>query len=121
MTPAPDSRLAAVFEGLIAPAVASEGGRWPRQGTLLFVVGSEAWTVRLGDGEQPVLPGAHGDADLVLSLSERALAGLLEGTLDIGAAIAAKTVGYRGDLGLLESLGRMLAGPRRAHDLRGGA
>lgn len=115
-----ETSLTAIFEGLIGPAVAREAERWPRRGTLLFVVGSEAWTVRLGGGERAVERGAHGEADFVLSLSERALRGLLKGDLDLDRAIAEKSVGYRGDLGVLESLGRMLAGPQRPHDIRGG-
>ncbi len=121
VTPEANRSVDAVFDGLIGPRIKAAGAAWPRRGTLLFVVGTSAWTVRLGHGEPPVERGAHGEADLVLSLSERALAGLLEGSLDLDAALAAKTVGYRGDLRLLESLGRLLAGPGRAHDVRGGA
>lgn len=120
MASAEHPAIAAVFEDLIGPAVARAGSGWPRAGTLLFVVSADAWTVRLGGSAPGVSHGAEGEADLVLSLSERALYDLLDGTLDLDAALAAKTVGYRGDLGLLESLGRALTGPQRSYDVRGG-
>jgi hypothetical protein len=115
-----DPAIDAVFEGLIGPAV-TRASDWPRQGTLVFVVGQDAWTVRLGGKKPAVERGVHEEPDLVLSLTARALQELLDGTLDVERAILERAVGYRGDLSVLESLGRMLAGPRRPHDVRGGA
>lgn len=104
------------------PRVARErAARFPAlAGTLSVVVEHEAWTLRLHDVEQPVTRGGSPGADLALYLSAEAFAQLAAGTLDVERAVAARAVGFSGDLRALEQLGRLLQGAGTSVDVRTG-
>jgi len=100
------------FFDVALPAIAArrEAAFGSLRGTIsVAIAGDGAWTIHLGDLERPVTNGATPEADLTLFLTEQAFGHLLDGALDLDAAVERKAVGYRGDLGLLEKLGFLLS------------
>lgn len=69
-----------------------------------------AWTIRFGDPEVPIAPGADAGADLKLDATEGAFAAFIEGTLDAAGAVKRREIAFSGDLRVLERLGYFLAG-----------
>ena len=85
------------------------------RGTIVFAVSEAgAWTVHLGNRDQPVTDGACAQPDLSLYFSSEAFARLLAGQLDFDQAIEKRAVGYEGDLMLLEKLGYLISAGRDA-------
>ena len=89
-------------------------------GTLSVVVEHEAWTLRLHDAAEPVKRGGTPGVTLALYLSAEAFAALADGTLDLERALAARAIGYSGDLRALEQLGRLMQGATTSVDVRTG-
>ena len=89
-------------------------------GTLSVVVEREAWTLRLHDAARPVTRGGAPGAELALYLSAQAFEQLADGTLDLERALAARAIGFSGDLRALEQLGRLLQGASTSVDVRTG-
>ncbi|MBN2358839.1 MAG: SCP2 sterol-binding domain-containing protein [Deltaproteobacteria bacterium] len=69
-----------------------------------------AWTIRFGDPELPIAPGADAAADLKLDVSAAAFGAFIEGTLDAADAVGRREISFAGDLRVLERLGYFLAG-----------
>lgn len=84
---------------------------------ICVVVDREAFTLTLHD-EARVRAGGDPSAPFQLFLSTSAFARLLDGTLDLEAALKHRQVGYRGDLRVLEQLGRLLSGAGSTVDIR---
>lgn len=75
--------------------------------------GQGSWTVALGNIEEPITRGLVGKPDLVVWYSDAAFAAFLDGTMDARAVIKSGDFSARGDVQLLEKLGRLLL-PNRA-------
>ncbi|MBK6687011.1 MAG: hypothetical protein IPG45_21265 [Deltaproteobacteria bacterium] len=77
------------------------------RGTLAFKVkGEGAWTVRLGDLQEPVHEGFARDADVKIWFLGDAFRRFLDGTL--ASRPTAREVILNGDPGVLERFGRLL-------------
>ena len=89
------------------------------RGDVVFAVAEQgAWTVQLGNQQQPVRDGASEDPSLSLFFTSEAFARLLDNRLDFDQAIERKALGYRGDLSLLEKLGFLLSGRGNADSVQ---
>lgn len=90
---------------------------FPALGTkICVVVDREAFTLQLHDGV--VAAGGDPWAGFQLFLTRAAFDRLLAGTLDVDDAIARRAVGYRGDVRVLQQLGRLLSGAGSSVDVR---
>ena len=101
--PAVARKRAHFFPALAAPAC--------------IVVEDRAWTLTLHDDAQPVRAGGDPGAPFQLRLSAPAFAALVDGTFD-PAEGSAPGVAYRGDVRVLEQLGRLLFGAVNSVDAR---
>ena len=109
------------FEEQLPRLARARGALFPAlAGTLSVVVEHEAWTLRLHDVTEPVRKGGTPGAELALYLSAEAFAALAAGTLDVERVLAARAIGYAGDLRALEQLGRLLQGATTSVDVRTG-
>lgn len=67
-------------------------------GVMTIVVrGKAKWTIRFGDQERPLEPGAAKDADLTVAFVPSAFEAFINGTLDPHRALATGKVKTRGD------------------------
>lgn len=90
---------------------------FPALGTkVCVVVDNEAFTLQLHEGT--AVAGGDPWAGFQLFLTGSAFDRLLAGTLDVDDAIARKAVGYRGDVRVLQQLGRLIAGAGSTVDVR---
>ncbi len=82
-------------------------------GVLAFEVrGAGDWAVHFGDVMNPVTKGKAEKFDLFLSFTPAAFTGFVDGTLDLGAAIASKDIVAKGtNFMLLESFGDLINPP----------
>jgi hypothetical protein len=102
------------FEHQLPARAAAEVGRlFASEGSIAFKVDDAAWTFRFGDVE-PVVARFDRDAPLQLWFTAASFSALLDGSLDIGAAVTAGSVKARGQLSLLENFGRFLQDDKAA-------
>ena len=97
----------AYFFDEVLPALARERARaFPALAQrACVVVDTRAWTLDLHDAAAPVRDGADREAPFQLWLSGEAFKALVDGRVD---DVVPPRVGYRGDVRVLEQLGRML-------------
>jgi hypothetical protein len=80
-----------------------------QQGTVAFHVrGKGRWTVRMGNLEEPVVPGLADDAELTLWFSPDAFEGFVKGSLDVAGSLERNEIAFDGDAALLERFGLLL-------------
>lgn len=72
------------------------------------IEGQGSWTVSLGNIEEPIARGLVGSPDLAVWYSEAAFAAFLDGTMDARAVIRSGDFSARGNVQLLEKLGRLM-------------
>ena len=98
------------FDVVIPSAVVRDVERFIcMHGSIAFkVVGAGAWTLRLGDLEQPVSPGFNARAELKLWFTERGFERFLSGQGKAGRMVYDRDVAYDGDRNLLQDLGLLL-------------
>ncbi len=90
---------------------------FPALGTkICVVVDHEAFTLQLHEGI--AVGGGDPWAEFQLFLTRASFDRLLAGTLDVDDAIARKQVGFRGDVRVLQQLGRLIAGAGSSVDVR---
>lgn len=80
------------------------------------VVDQEAFTLQLHDGI--AVSGGDPWAQFQLFLTRAAFDRLIAGDLDVDDAIARRHVGYRGDLRVLQQMGRLISGAGSSVDVR---
>ncbi len=88
-----------------------------QDGILSFdITGVGQWTFTFGI-EEPISPGLAEDAGLKLTFTQAAFEKLVDGTLDVLAAVQKREVSAKGrEFILLENFGRILRPPQK-HDL----
>jgi hypothetical protein len=84
------------------------------------VEGSGAWTVQLGNLDEPITRGLVGTPDLAVWYSARAFQSFLDGTMKPREVIRAGEFIASGNVRLLEALGKVLAAPRGPLGIRVG-
>jgi hypothetical protein len=116
VTPSPSSPSSFFLD--VVPRLGRLRARaFPALGTkVCVVVDQEAFTLQLHEGV--AVAGGDPWAGFQLFLTRPAFDRLLEGTLDVDDAIARRHVGYRGDIRVLQQLGRLLSGAGTSVDVR---